>query len=119
MQKFYITIIQITLVFSILIAGFPIIKASQGAIASLAFDGTTATCSVNVSAAKVTDKIVVSVKLYQGKTLIAEWNDMSNHGKFTFSDTATVKKGKTYTMKTECSINGKSQSIASITKKCK
>ena len=81
--------------------------------------GTTATCSVSVSAEKVTDKIEVSVQLVCGSDVVAEWTGLSGTGTFRFNETASVKRWKTYTMKTTCSINGKSYPVADITKKCK
>ena len=119
MQKIMISVIHITLILAILVAGLPTVNANKSIRTNLSFEGTTATCSVKISAEKSTDNIVVSVQLYQGTTLVSEWNDVSGKGTFSFSETATVKKGKSYTMKTKCTINGKSQSVADVTKKCK
>ena len=96
-----------------------IIRNGKRRSADLSFNVTTATCSVYVRPEKASDTVEVSVQLLCGNTIVAEWDGMTGTGVFSFEETASVKKRKTYTMKTTCSINGKTYPIADVTKKCK
>lgn len=43
-------------------------------VPKITFDGTTATCTVNVRGDKTTDTISLTAKLYQGSTCVKTWN---------------------------------------------
>ena len=119
MQRVVPAILSILLLFSLLATSFSGLLALNMTTAKLSISGTTATCSVSIKPEKQTDKVEVSVQLVCGDTVVARWNGMSSEGRFSFSDSVTVQKGKTYTMKTTCSINGKAYTISDDTKKCK
>ena len=110
MQKTISIAMSIVLSLVIAVSSISILKVGKSVTTDLSMSGTTATCFVNVRSEKSTDNIEISVKLYCGDEVVAEWNGVSSEGTLYFSRTATVKKGKTYVMKTSCSINGKSYS---------
>ena len=82
---------------------------------SLAFSGTTAQCSVSVSDAG--KPIFVTMKLYQGSTLMSSWSK-SGTGYVYLYKTKTVTKGKTYTLKVSGTINGAAFTAPTITRTC-
>ncbi len=119
MQKTLKFVLPVMLAMVLLIASFPALRATKSISADLSISGTTATCTVNVRPERNTDKVEVSVQLVCGSNVIAEWNGLSSVGVFKLSENTSVKKWKTYTKKTTCSINGTSYSIADVTRKCK
>lgn len=72
------------------------------------FNGTEADCTVRITANKATDRIVATMELWQGTTLIDSWN---GNGQWTLklNGTADVQKNKTYKLVVEYSINGAKQ----------
>ncbi len=82
---------------------------------SLTFSGTTAQCAVSVSDAG--KAITVTMKLYQGNSLISSWSK-SGTGYVYLYKTKTVTKGKTYTLKVSGTINGVAFAGPTITRKC-
>lgn len=83
----------------------------------IAFDGTTANCTVSVTANSMTDEIEVVVNLLQGNTCIATWN-ASGSGFVNFSKSKTVNKGSEYTLSADVTINGVAQPTMTFTGKC-
>lgn len=84
---------------------------------SLSFSGTTATCSAIIRANKANDKISADITLWQGNSCIESW-EASDSGTLTFESTATVDKGKSYTLKVDFSINDVTQPSVSASKTC-
>lgn len=84
-------------------------------VPGLTFTGTTANCSVVVSS--VSDQIEVVLELWQGNTRIASWNG-SGTTYVSISETCTVTKGKTYTLKVTGTINGTAFDEQSVTRTC-
>lgn len=78
----------------------------------LEFNGTKATCVVVIGADRTSDKIVATMALWQGSTLIESWNS-SGTGILKIDETATVSKNKTYKLVVNYSINGISHSPVS------
>ncbi len=74
----------------------------------LYFDGNTATCSVFCRADKATDKVDVTLTLYQGETYVDSWTNSGTGGVFV-SGSCDVKSGKAYKLVVDYSINGTSQ----------
>ncbi|MCR5459763.1 MAG: hypothetical protein K6F51_07700 [Acetatifactor sp.] len=116
---------KIIALFSVLIIIFAMsfpVKAADESLnyihPELIFSGTTATCSLTVYAERSTDSIVASVTLKQGNSIVKQWSNLSSNGYVTFSDTATVSHGVTYTMHVTVSINGVSYPVSDITKTC-
>lgn len=87
-------------------------------IPTLAFNGTTATCKVLITGDDTSDTISATIKLYNGSSCIKTWNAQGESGTLRFEDTATVVKGKTYTLSVDAKINGKPQDTFSITRTC-
>lgn len=81
----------------------------------LEFNGTTAICTVAVMGNQESDKIVATMALWQGSTLVKSWNS-SGSGRLEISKTATVSKNKTYKLVVNYSINGTSYSPVSISR---
>ena len=78
---------------------------------------TTATCSVFIRANKANDDISADISLWQGNSCIESW-EASGSGTLNFESTATVSKGKSYTLKIDFSINGKIQPSVSHSNTC-
>ncbi len=93
-------------------------ESTMTVIPSLTFNGTTATCSLDVYAERTTDSIEATVVLKNGTIPIKQWPNMTANGYMIFSDTAYVTSGCTYTMQVTLKINGVSYAVADITKVC-
>lgn len=83
--------------------------------AGLDFNGTTATCSVRISAPGKTIK--ATMQLWQGNTLVDSWSG-SGTSTLRLSETHSVTKGKTYTVRVTCTVNGSSYAVNPVTKTC-
>ena len=90
---------------------------SVGIIPRISFSGTTANCSVIITANNGNDEIEATIKLWQGSMCVATWPE-DGTGNIIFSDTATVTKGKTYKLTVDVVINGVAQPQASVSAKC-
>ncbi|MBO4678504.1 MAG: hypothetical protein J5626_02445 [Lachnospiraceae bacterium] len=119
MQKLMMAIMPVVLTVVLTFTSIVPLGVGKSVTSDMSISGTTATCSVSVRPEKSTDKVELSVQLVCGSEVVAEWNSVTGTGTLRFSKTASVKKGKTYTMKTTCKINGTSYPIGNITKKCK
>lgn len=86
-------------------------------VPKIAFDGTTATCTVSVRSDKATDTISLTAKLYQGSTCVKTWNT-SGTGVVQLSKPVAVEKGKTYKLTADVTINGVKQATKSTTATC-
>ena len=71
---------------------------------SLTFDGTTAHCDAQIMS--VGDKLDITLELWHGNTRIAYWAKTGT-SIVAFSETCTVTKGETYTLKAHGTIGGK------------
>jgi hypothetical protein len=85
---------------------------------SMAFNGTTAQCSVSVTADHFTDDIEIVVKLWRNGQCIKTWED-SGTGYLIFDRTTTVTRGYTYTMTADVTLDGALQPTVSVSKECK
>lgn len=85
---------------------------------SMTFNGTTAQCSVSVTADHFTDDIEIVVKLWRNGQWIKTWED-SGTGYLIFDRTTTVTKGYTYTMTVDATLDGVVQPTVSVTGTCK
>ena len=70
----------------------------------LSFSGTTAECSVVVTADYATDEIDVVIKLWRGSTCLRTWY-ASGEGYVFWDDTAAVNKGTTYKLTADVTVN--------------
>lgn len=87
---------------------------------SLSFSGTTATCKVEIWAESPSDKIIATVKLWDGGTCLKTWTD-SDTGVLSFSETHSknIEPGKSYTMTVDYTIAGKSYPQLSTSALCR
>lgn len=85
---------------------------------SMDFNGTTAQCSVSVTADHFTDDIEIVVKLWRNGQCIKTWED-SGTGYLIFDRTTTVTRGYTYTMTADVTLDGAIQPTVSVSKECK
>ncbi len=83
--------------------------------ATLEFNGTTAVCNVRIS--KPGNTIKATMQLWQGNTLVDSWNG-SGTSTLRLSGTHSVTKGKTYTVRVTCTVNGSSYAVNPTTKTC-
>lgn len=71
----------------------------------LAFSGNTAYCEVMIVGNKTTDEISATMTLKYGNTVVDSWSD-SGYGYLFMEETATVSKGRTYTLVVDVTFNG-------------
>ena len=84
---------------------------------SLSFSGTTANYSTVVRGNNTSDSISVTMKLWKGGSVIKTWSS-SGSGKVSMSKTAAVKRGQTYKLTVNATINGVAQPQQSVTRTC-
>lgn len=84
---------------------------------TLSFQGTTAMCAANVQADKTTDRISVTMKLWNNGTVVKTWTKSGNYV-VRVSESAAVVKGQSYKLTMDSTINGVKQATKSVTKTC-
>lgn len=112
-------ILPLVLLFAMLLS-IPTYAASPRLITirpAISFNGTTANCRVTVSGNHGTDKIEAVVVLWDGNEVVEDWYP-TGKGSLLFSDTTTVKKGKTYELTVDVTINGMKYDTVSIDGTC-
>lgn len=82
---------------------------------TLYFNGTTAVCEISITQAN--KKICATMELWQGKEFIDSWSG-EDTGFLFLSETCTVSKGKTYTLKAYGTIGGESFTTKDISNVC-
>ena len=80
----------------------------------LSFSGTTATCSLFVSA-NSNDNITAVVKLWHGSRSLATWN-VSGQESLNFINTYPVSRNATYKLTADVTINGTTHPQVSVSK---
>lgn len=83
---------------------------------SITFSGTTATCS-----ALLTDPgsvIVITLRLFEGSTLIGTWSNFVSTSIGAVTGYATVQHGHTYTLTGTATVNGQSVYVNPVTATC-
>lgn len=96
----------------------PVVQAVEprlSAMPTLTFSGRTASCVCNVSDAGKT--LQVTMELWEGSSLVDSWYK-SGTSKVMMSETCTVTRGHSYTLKVRVMINGVSYGPYAITKQC-
>jgi len=83
----------------------------------LSFSGETATCGVRVVGNNATDEISADVELWSGNRRLDSWS-VSGTYFVNFSDTASVTRGESYTVKVYVTINDVSQPMVSTSGVC-
>ena len=115
MKKAFTKVLVVALLLAVIpLAAKAATPRATGIFPGLSFNGTTATCTLTVSA-DATDSISAEVKLWRGGSCLKTWYT-SGSGLLTFSRTATVSRNTTYTVTADVTINGVAQQPASITK---
>ena len=116
MMKRIVTIVALlALVFTL--PTFAAQQRSPAIFPGISFSGTTATCTVDVYADNATDSIYLDAELWQGNTLVKSWSG-SGQGDISSVRTATVTRGKAYTLKAYVTINNKDYPEVTITRTC-
>lgn len=83
---------------------------------TISFSGTTAACQVKVYA-NTGESITADITLYEGGSCIESWS-VTGKGTLTFTDTVTVRNGKTYTLSVDAVIAGVAMDTAQTSKTC-
>lgn len=83
---------------------------------TISFSGTTATCQAKVYA-NTGESITADIALYEGGSCIESWT-ATGKGTLIFTDTATVKSGKTYTLSVDAVVAGVAMDTAQTSKTC-
>lgn len=91
---------------------------SIGIVPRLTFSGTTANCSVIVTADSSEDEIVATIKLWKGSTCLETWHE-NGKGYLIFKDDISVTSGVIYELTAEVTINGIKQPKTSVSEQCK
>ena len=84
---------------------------------SLTFQGTTANCRVYARGDNSSDKVSATIELRQGNTVVDSWST-SGSGWINWSGSASVTRGRTYTLVVNVTINGTKYSPINISKIC-
>lgn len=84
---------------------------------TLAFNGTTATCTAYVRGNSATDTVAATVKLWTGSTCLRTWTARAKTS-VKIEETATVSRGKTYKLTVDYTVNGVKQPQKSVTRTC-
>ena len=84
---------------------------------TLTFQGTTAKCSLTVYGDNGNDRISATIELRQGNTVVDSWST-SGSGWINWSGSASVTRGRTYTLVINVTINGTEYSPISISRTC-
>ena len=82
----------------------------------LTFDGTEATCELKV-VGETGDEIEATLSLWRGSTMLATWSKEGT-SYVRISQTKTVTKGYTYTLKADVTINGVAYDQNTVSGKC-
>ena len=104
---------SLILVMLLSVSAHAIQSRSITSVPHLSFDGNNASCVIQIVGDKMTDEISATMELRCGSDLIASWNG-SGSGILKMTKSAAVKKGKTYTMVVNFSVNGIEQSPVTI-----
>lgn len=97
------------------IPAYAVQSRAPAVLPSLSFSGTTATCEVLATSDGFTDDIYLEIELWRGSVKIEDWT-ASGEGFIDFSETASVVKGNTYTLKVYAEINNVEITPVSLTK---
>ena len=99
---------SLILVMLLSVSAHAIQSRSITSVPHLSFDGNNASCVIQIVGDKMTDE-----ELRCGSDLIASWNG-SGSGILKMTKSAAVKKGKTYTMVVNFSVNGTRRSPVTV-----
>lgn len=118
MRKFSM-ILAVAMIFSMLTV--PSMAAESrivGAMPDLSFNGTTATCTLSVTANTMDDEIQAIIMLYRGDTLINYWSRWGD-GYLFFTESVDAVRGSEYTMSVTVYVNDELFISRSVTGTCK
>ena len=90
------------------------VRTSQ-IVPSLSFSGTTATCKVTIT--EFGKRIEATLELWQGNTLIDSWTGSASN-RLIISETCTVVRGQTYTLKVSGTIGGEAFEGTPVSARC-
>lgn len=81
----------------------------------LTFDGTSANCEVRIT--EFGKRIEATLELWQGNTLIDSWTGSASN-RLIISETCTVVRGQTYTLKVSGTIGGEAFEGTPVSARC-
>lgn len=105
-------------VLMVIVFTVPVCAASTrgySVVPNITYSGTEADCVVRITALSISDKVVGTMELWQGATMIDSWNGSGTYT-LKLNGTAKVDKNKTYTLKVKYSVNGVTQTPIQISK---
>lgn len=82
---------------------------------NIKFNGTEATCTVQIVADKNSDTISATMELWQGNAMVDKWSN-TGFSSLLLKEVTTVAKGKTYKLVVNYTINGVKRDPISISK---
>ena len=86
-------------------------------IPSLTFSGNTAICSVDCKSTNSTDRLSVTLTLWQGNIQVDSWSS-SGTGRVMISEEYTARRGRDYKLVLSYTVNGQAQASVSVTGRC-
>ena len=116
-MKKRVLIFVVILMLALSVPAFATQTRALDILPELSFNGTDATCTVMVSGDRMTDEISVDIELWRGNRRLESWH-AEGFGFVSFSDTAEVTQGESYTMKVYVTYNGVSKPMVSISDVC-
>ena len=84
---------------------------------TLSFEGTEATCKVQIFGNSSSESITATIKLWHGGSCVETWY-RSSTGNLIFEDTADVERGETYKLTVDAVIGGRPMSTAYVERTC-
>lgn len=108
-------VVVMSIIFALAVPAYAASTRAIRVVPDIEFDDTTATCTVQITADRLTDRITATMELWRGNTQIDDWN-ASGSGFLKIDETATVEKNKTYVLTVSYTVNGISQTPVSISR---
>jgi len=87
------------------------------AVPKLSFTGTTATCLATAYGNARTDRVSMTMKLWNGGVCLKTWTGSGTY-RVSLNKPTTVSSGKTYTLTVDYTVNDVSQPRESTTRTC-
>lgn len=117
MKKSLCVMLIILLLMSATLTAYAATPRAATIYPSITFSGTTATCKATIIGSSSSKLIVATIKLWHGSTCLETWT-ASGYSYVSFSETANVVKGETYTLTVAVTEGGVSQPEASCSETC-
>lgn len=110
-------VLAVVVAFVLALPAYAAEQRSAMVLPTLSFNGTEATCKVQINGNSSTDSISATIKLLENGSCLETWT-VTETGYVSFKDTVKVSTGKTYKLTVDAVIAGKPMSTAYVEKKC-